>query len=221
VRMRILAVSDIHSEEEAASRIIALANSKKYDTVLILGDIIEPSTANPLGTPSFAEDLFTALISSKTKVYSVFGNSDIGVALGKSVDLHAKKIQFAEFSLAGFGGSITRCGAPWLEFSEEEFYTGISKLGIDNKTILMLHQPPFGIGGFDKISSGVSVGSKSVARIIDEKKPAVVLCGHIHEQEGVARYGETLIVKVGAAMNLRAAEIEIKDGKIEARNISL
>jgi Icc-related predicted phosphoesterase len=64
------------------------------------------------------------------------------------------------------------------------------------------------------------VGSKSVRKMVEEKRPILLICGHVHEHEGREILGETLIVKLAPAEKLRAAEIEIKDS-IDVNFISL
>ena len=73
--------------------------------------------------------------------------------------------------------------------------------------ILVVHGPPLGygdrapldggaaLGGKPGFASGVErVGSPSLLARIDEIKPRLVVCGHIHEDHGVFSRGETTIV---------------------------
>jgi Icc-related predicted phosphoesterase len=46
---------------------------------------------------------------------------------------------------------------------------------------------------------------------MDEKKPLMLLCGHIHEHEGQMVVGDTLVIKLPAAESRRAALIDITD----------
>lgn len=75
---------------------------------------------------------------------------------------------------------------------------------MNSKTILVTHSPPYD-SGVDKTSAGVSAGSKSIRRIIEEKQPFMNICGHIHEAGGEAVIGETRIIKVPPANERRAA----------------
>jgi len=216
--IRLLALTDIHADEEAIGKVRARIAAGKYDAVLLLGDITDR------GPVSFAEDFLDMLEEAGTKVFALFGNMDpegvAGLLEERGVGLHGRKVKLERgFSLAGFGGSPpTPFGTP-TEFSEEEIAAGLKGLKIDPETILATHFPPFGIGGLDS-ARGMPVGSKALRKVIEEKKPALNLCGHIHEHEGEARIGATRVVKVGPAMSGRAAELEV--GKvIAARFISL
>lgn len=48
------------------------------------------------------------------------------------------------------------------------------------KAIFMIHTPPYN-SFLDQIQGGVSIGSKAVARFIEEKQPYITLHGHVHE----------------------------------------
>ncbi len=215
--MRVLVLSDVHAEEGALEDTRSRLSAERYDAVVLLGDITNR------GPVSFAEDFLEMLGESEVKVFALFGNMDVRevrlLLEEAGVGIHAKKVELGEgWSLAGFGGSgPTPFGTP-TEFSEEEIYNGLKGLKIDAKTILATHAPPYDVG-LDNVRSGPA-GSRSIRRIIEERQPAINLCGHIHEHEGEAKIGETRIVKVGAAMMGRAAELEVGK-KIEAKLISL
>ncbi len=49
-----------------------------------------------------------------------------------------------------------------------------------DKAIFMIHTPPFN-SLLDQIQGGVSIGSKAVAKFIEEKQPYITLHGHAHE----------------------------------------
>ncbi|MEM3567855.1 MAG: metallophosphoesterase, partial [Thermoplasmata archaeon] len=54
-------------------------------------------------------------------------------------------------------------------------------------------------------------------RIVQEKKPVAVLCGHIHEAAGIERiFGNTLVVNPGPAKHGRYALVEVEGRNVEA-----
>lgn len=210
--MKILALSDLHADEEALDRLRAISARATYDYVLFCGDLTDR------GPVSYAEEAVTLF----PKTYAVFGNMDtpdVAEALrAKGVSVHGKKVKLGEWNLVGLGGSNpTPFGTP-NELSEEEIEATLRKAGVDEFSILLSHPPPFGL--FDEVASGMHVGSKSVRKIIEEKRPILAICGHVHETEGKEILGETLVVKLPPAESLRAAKIEVKDS-IDVGFISL
>lgn len=216
--LRILALSDLHAEESLIERIPACAVGRKPDAILILGDITNR------GPISYAEDLIEALKGTGIPTHAIFGNIDPpevhALLEEKGVGVHAKRVKLDGWNLVGFGGSgPTPYNTP-TEFPEEQIYEGLAGLKIDSKTILMTHSPPFDVEGLDKSWKGERAGSKSIRKIIEERKPALNLCGHIHEREGKAKIGSTAIVKVGPANKGQAAIVEM-GSKINVEFIKL
>ncbi len=207
--MRILAVSDLHGEEEALERVAA--RSKGYDYVLVAGDM-----ARRPGKDGFVTDL----LSSSENIFVIPGNGDSDYseeAGGKW--LHGRRVEIGEgLNLVGFGYSPpTPFGTPG-EFPEEKLYGWMKGLPIDGNTIFITHAPPYGI--MDEARGG-HAGSRAVLRIIEEKRPLVNVCGHIHENEGVRMHGKTTVLKVGAANRGRCGEIGVESGNLKCRNMGL
>ncbi len=70
--------------------------------------------------------------------------------------------------------------------------------GCPRGAVLVSHSPPK--GAVDVSSSGASLGSVAVRRAIEDKQPALVVCGHIHQSAGqAAMIGETPVVNAGPA----------------------
>ncbi len=69
--------------------------------------------------------------------------------------------------------------------------------------ILVCHQPPHGI--LDEVTSrsapkswiGKRAGSKAILQHIMSKPPRYVFCGHIHEGQGMERFGGTEVHNLG------------------------
>jgi Icc-related predicted phosphoesterase len=210
--MKLLALSDLHGEEEVLDRLRALSARGGYDAVLFCGDLTNR------GPASYAAEA----VSQFPRTYSVFGNMDtpeVIDALRQSGTLiHGKKVKLGEWNLVGLGGSNeTPFGTP-TELSEEEIESTLNKADVDEFSIVLSHPPPYGV--FDEVGNGMHAGSKSVRKMVEEKRPILLICGHIHEHEGKDILGETLVVKLPPAERLRAAHIEIKDS-IEASFIDL
>jgi len=206
--LRLLAITDLHAEEEALEKVSLKLASERFDAVVLLGDI----THN--GPISFVEDAIAKFAATGAKVFAVMGNMDppevLDVLEREGASVHAKKVPLGEgWHIAGFGGCPAKGAHTPTEFSEDEIYANLKKLGIDNKTIVATHFPPTGISDFDLTYRGIPIGSDGLRKLIEEDHPAAVLCGHVHEREGIARFDGTLVVKVAPAYERRAAVIEI------------
>lgn len=63
-------------------------------------------------------------------------------------------------------------------------------------TIFVMHSPPYDTG-LDRTFQKKKVGSKAIRRFIEEKRPRLLLCGHIHEAAGIVSLGKTTCVNTG------------------------
>jgi hypothetical protein len=201
--VKALVLSDIHSEEAAIEKLRVFLEINKFNLVIIVGDITQR------GPVSYAEeflDLFRGM-----NVLAIHGNMDpkpvIDLLERRGLLFHLKKVDINGWNFIGFGGSgPTPFGTP-TEYSEEEIYNELSKFRMDRKTVLVTHSPPFN-SEVDRTASGKSAGSRAIRRIIEEKKPFMNICGHVHEREGETSIGDTRIVKVPPAVKGRAVEID-------------
>lgn len=207
--MNILAFSDIHTDEDALDRLKALSAKKEYDAVFVCGDIADR------GNISFAQDV----LSIFKNTYAVFGNNDDESIMEKMEEMgvlvHAKKIPFGKYNIVGVGGSNPTPFNTPTEYSEEQIYSFLQN--VDKNSLVISHPPPYGF--FDQIESQ-NIGSKAVRRIIEERQPVLVVCGHVHETSGVANLGKTKIIKIAPVSKLNAVEITI-NGEIKTNFINL
>ncbi|MCL2149031.1 MAG: metallophosphoesterase family protein [Methanomassiliicoccaceae archaeon] len=207
--MKLLVISDIHGNEAVTGWANAAAEREGVDYVLALGDITDfgPNEValrilGPIGRP----------------VYAIPGNCDpldLPAAIsGVATDMHGKAAVLGGFHLAGLGGSNPTIFDTPFELGEDVIYDmlrPVSKEGM----VLMVHAPPYGVN--DRIPSGLSVGSTSVKRIVEEFRPVLVLSGHIHEDYGVRHIEGTTFVNPGPAKDGMYAVVEVDGGAVSAR----
>lgn len=210
IPMRILAFSDLHDEEAALDALARLAPS--YDHVFACGDITH--------SEYFAEAFLRAL----PKAFIIPGNWDNLAAndcLSKSPGwMHGKRAELADgLNVVGFGFSPPTPFGTFGELAEADIYSQMSKLPIDRNTLLMLHCPPK--GHFDLVHLVRRIGSDSILRTIQEKKPLAAFFGHVHEHAGTSKLGTTELVKLPPANSMRAASITIRDKRITTQFITL
>jgi uncharacterized protein len=209
--MKLLALSDLHADEDLLDRLRAISSRNPYDAVLFVGDL---TTRGPV---SYAEEV----VSLFPRSFAVHGNMDTDDVVEKldsmGVLIHGRKVKFGAWNLVGLGGSNQTPFHTPNELTEEQIGEVLSRAGVNEFSIVLCHPPPYGL--FDSVG-GVHVGSKAVRAMVEQKKPILLICGHIHQYEGKEILGETLVVKLGPAEKLRAAEIEISDS-IEVKFIGL
>ena len=199
--MRILAIADIHNREIDFK-------VEDVDVVVVAGDFTNADGVE------FAKKVVAKLEENfpGVEILAVPGNMDKEGVLRfleeKGISIHGKVKEVKGVKFGGLGGSNPTPFNTPFELSEEEIAKTLENIECD---VAVIHTPPFGY--YDWIA-GNSVGSKAVREWMEKMKPKVLICAHIHEYEGAAKVGETFIVKLGTAMNGRAAVIDCRDGDI-------
>ncbi len=200
--MQILTFSDIHDDEIMLEKLRNHYTENKFDYVFICGDITNRSI-------SFAEDVIKAF----PDCYIVPGNNEpqavMDLLKATKNYIHERRVELRDnLNAVGFGYSnITPFDTP-NEYTESEIYERMSKLKIDNNTLLITHCPPYGY--FDEVR-GKNIGSISIKRIVEEKQPLAILSGHVHEYEGVSKIDKTQVLKIPAANSNKACSLTIKN----------
>jgi uncharacterized protein len=206
--MNILFGTDIHESENALEWLIESATV--VDALVIGGDI----TTN--GRLPFVNKFFRSLQGIRTKVFLVLGNHDPanvtkvpGIAI-----LHATQVVFRSFVFGGLGGSNFTVAKGPFEYSDEEAKKLLSRLGYVD--ILVSHCPPFGTKCDFAVDDGKNYGSRPLREYLEEKKPRLVLSGHVHMARAVDKLGETIIVNPGPLMEGKYALIKISKNTLNA-----
>lgn len=189
--MKILAVGDIHGDTLLAKEMAKRAEKEKVDLVVICGDITqnEESTDNLLG-------LF------KQKVLLIPGNhesmatADFLAELYDAKNIHGYAVRNNEVGIFGCGSA----NIGLFQLSEEEIFDTLKKghkyAQTCKKRIMVTHVHPSGtmMERFSKIVPG----SKGVRKAVEELKPDILFCSHVHEAEGIEeKIGKTTVINVG------------------------
>lgn len=210
--MKFLVITDLHQKRSVIGRINRIIDAHGPDFTLFLGDVTDMGTG---------EDAASLIELIESEVYVIPGNCDprdMPAKIGDvATDMHKKYVKVGNRRLVGLGGSnITIFGTPF-ELPEDEIYGSLKPIS-EKGMILMTHVPSHGI--FDRIPSGLSVGSPAVKKIVDEFQPIVALSGHVHEDFGAETIGGTLFCNPGPAKDGRAAIVSIENGVARAELIS-
>ncbi len=211
--MKIVGVTDIHGNIRMSRKLAEALPDLSPNLILVAGDVTN------FGTATAAKRVLEPLLDRGIPLIAVFGNCD-----GRDVpdfleelriSAHNKRVEVNGLGIVGVGGSnITPFSTVW-ELSEDEIENILSR-NYHEGDVILSHVPPYNTKA-DRTHSCLHVGSKALRRFIEEKKPPLVLTGHIHEARSIDRIGETLIVNPGPLFRGYYAEITIEDGRASAR----
>ncbi|RMD57565.1 hypothetical protein D6825_03630 [Candidatus Woesearchaeota archaeon] len=193
--VRIFAAGDFHADISTARSLAQRAVDEKADIIVLNGDIVEEDRTS---------GVMKYFVETGLPVYLVPGNhdwlaTDFLAAQYNVTNLHAKSIRKGDVSIFGCGGA--NVGVHRL--TEEEILETV-RLANDasaKKRVLISHVHP--AGTLMEKFSGFIPGSSGLRFAIEELKPDVVLCGHVHEAEGIEeKIGDTVVINVGKSGRL-------------------
>lgn len=188
--MKLLAFSDLHRDLERARDLVR--RSAAVDVVVCAGDLAS--------VHSGLEEAIAALRAIEKPTVLVPGNNETDAALreacagwGAATVLHGEGAEIQNVSFFGLGAGVPITPWEWsFDLAEQE--AGRMLSGCPDGAVLVSHSPPR--GHVDE-SRGRHLGSEAVLAAIEEKRPRLVLCGHIHEA-----WGRESIIGPTAVLNL-------------------
>lgn len=215
--MIITAISDLHNRLDVLEAI--LHDAPGNDVIVFPGDLTH------FGTAADAECIVKEAQRRSAYVFAVAGNCDnAGVeatleAMGVSIS--GRGVRVGEVGFFGASGIPPWRGSMYC-FSEKEILTrlevGAAAIADCPLRIAVTHVPPYGTR-LDRLWLGNHAGSHAVREIVETEQPMLLLCGHIHEAQGVERMGRTSVVNCGAAKAGHFARIEIDPSAAEPASI--
>lgn len=221
--MKILSISDIHGETNDNFTKYLKDNKENIDLVLINGDLTD------FGPLEFATDFLNSILDLGFDVFAVPGNCDPNgicnvITDTNAVCLHNQIIAYGDVVIFGFGGSNKTPFDTPGEFTDIHIYDAIKELHAEydyianDETpkikILLTHAPPYNTKA-DLIPDGDHVGSKALRQAIEEFKPDINLCGHIHEGKSIDKIRDTDVVNPGMLKDNYGCLIDIDDDSLE------
>jgi Icc-related predicted phosphoesterase len=191
--MKLLLFSDLHSDFRIASKLVEM--SRDVDVVVGAGDFCNVRRG--------LDEIIQAMSKINTPTVLVPGNSESDLELINACRawdythvLHGGQANIDGVSYYGIGGGIpvTPFGSWSYDFTEKEAYNLLRECPPGG--VLVSHSPPKGI--LDISSDGRSLGSQAVRDTLEQKKPELVVCGHIHGSAGqTKRFGDTTVINAG------------------------
>jgi len=187
--MRLLLFSDLHCDVAAAQMLVG--KSHDVDVLIGAGDF-----ANVRRNLNQCIDV---LRECQRPVIMVAGNNETTEELQDACSkwkqahvLHGSSVTISNITFFGIGGGIpvTPFGSWSYDFTENSARKLLANC--PQGCVLVSHSPPK--GAVDRTSAGQSLGSEAVREIIHEKKPPLVVCGHIHASAGKQEKIENTVV---------------------------
>ncbi|MBU1199211.1 MAG: metallophosphoesterase family protein [Nanoarchaeota archaeon] len=187
--MIILAFVDTHGDVNALKKL--KKKSAKADLVICAGDmtIFEGHMSKML----------KEIDSFNKPVLVLHGNHESEERLREACKKHNNLIYFHKdfyekenILFVGYGGG----GFALTDKEFEKFAEKIIKKKEGKKLVMVFHGPPY--GNKTDMILGEHAGNKSYTKFIKEEKPMIVICGHLHENDGAQdKIGKTIVINAG------------------------
>ncbi|HEX8754125.1 MAG TPA: metallophosphoesterase family protein [Solirubrobacterales bacterium] len=190
--MKLLAFSDLHRDLTQAARLVEM--SGEADVVVGAGDFASVHEG--------LEETISALAAIETPTVLVPGNNETADALRAAAGewaaatvLHGEGATIAGVEFFGLGAGVPTTPWEWsFDLSDGEAAAMVA--GCPEEAVLVLHSPPQ--GHCDSGGDGTHFGSPALLAAIEEKRPRLAVCGHIHESWGCeSQVGPTPIRNLG------------------------
>jgi Icc-related predicted phosphoesterase len=190
--VKLLAFSDLHRDLGQAAELVAL--SAEADVVIGAGDFASVHEG--------LKQTIAALAAIETPTVLVPGNNETEQALRDATAgwdaatvLHGSGTEIAGAEFYGLGAGVPVTPWEW-SFDLSEAAAEEMLAACPEQAILVLHSPPQ--GHCDEGGGGDHFGSAALLRAIEQRRPRLAVCGHIHESWGCqSRIGETPVRNLG------------------------
>lgn len=193
--MKLLLFSDLHCDVVAAGRLVQAAG--EVDVVIGAGDFANRHQG--------IRDTLDVLAAIEKPAVLVPGNGetfeelrDAAAVWPSATVLHGGGCEIGGQTFWGVGGGIpvTPFGDWSYDFTEQQ--AEVLLAGCPEGAVLVLHSPPR--DSVDHDASGRIRGSETIRRVVEVKRPELVVCGHIHSDWGKRMtLGTTTIINAGPA----------------------
>lgn len=192
--MKLLAFSDLHRDLDQAANLVEMA--READLVIGAGDFASVHEG--------LEETIAVLSEIEAPTVLVPGNNETDEALraatagwSAATVLHGDGTTIDGVVLFGLGAGVPITPWDWSFDLDDEAATEMLA-PCPSEVVMVLHSPPR--GHCDASAGGDHFGSEALLRAIEEKRPRLAVCGHIHESWGCeSRIGETPVHNLGPA----------------------
>jgi len=203
-KVRIYAVADVHGRPARIERIRRHIIHYAPDVLVIAGDIT---------SYRYPRQVLSQFDRLPIPVLVVRGNTDLRRmedlfgGFNNIFSLHLNCIKIQGVNFVGASGTVPVPFRSRVALREKRLISQLKFL-LDRESVFIAHPPPYGT--LDRVMGLFHAGSHAVKDLIDETQPRLMLCGHIHEDFGHKRIGNTHVVNCNMAHNRHGALICIE-----------
>ena len=205
--MRILAVADVHGKRDRLESLKQNIATHQADLLVVAGDLLSRKMAKQV-------EAFLASVS--LPILLVKGNADSSFFAGmiernpNCTDLHLNPSVVFDTPFVGVGGAVPIPFYAKVQWSEQKVLKQLRSVSSE-ESVIVTHTPPR--GSCDKVLKRFHAGSKALGDLIDQVRPRLVICGHIHEHSGVEYRGKTCVVNCSMGDGGQGFLIDLDAGK--------
>lgn len=190
--MKLLAFSDLHRDLGQAAKLVEMA--AEADVVIGAGDFASVHEG--------LEETIGALATIEVPAVLVPGNNETEDALREAAAswsaatvLHGSGTTIDGIELYGLGAGVPITPWDW-SFDLDDDSAAEKLAACPGNALLVLHSPPR--GHCDSAGGGDHFGSQALLQAIEDKRPRLAVCGHIHESWGCqSQIGDTPLYNLG------------------------
>ena len=192
--MKIFVTSDLHGNRALVNRLIGIES--KAEAIIICGDIgrknVEQMTLKSFSQQQKSDADFLNDTLNKMKIPGRFilGNDDWFEYNGEQYLDKSETIMGIDF--IPFEHVAITPFSTNREVNEYKMNYELSKLSVNDNSVIVAHTPPFGSG--DLLNTGERCGSKAIKHWINIYQPKIWLNGHIHENNSINYISNTLVI---------------------------
>jgi Icc-related predicted phosphoesterase len=210
--MRIYAVADIHGKPDKIAWVREKTEDLKPDVLVVAGDITNYFNS---------ADVIEQFNHMPAPVLAIRGNTDLA-RVDRLLDdypntssLHLKEQKINGLKLVGVSGTIPVPFSSRIGWHEKRIINALAAL-VDDNSVLVVHSPPRGV--LDDAFGKFHAGCRRLYHLVVQRRPRLVLCGHIHEHPGIASIGQTTVVNCCVSRTGRGAMVDFDpDGSFRAK----
>lgn len=190
-KLKVLAFSDTHGRDLRS--LVEQAEKEGVKLVFACGDWSQLDEMPPYLISQFTKKGMKMFIQAGN--HETLATTDALAELYGIKHLHGDGVIYNDVGFFGAGGT-TQIG-PYSVHDEDELFQllkqGFEKVKHAPRKVMLVHEHPAG----SMFEMGRFPGSQAIRKAIEEFKPDLVICGHIHEAAGMEDHiGTTKIINV-------------------------